>query len=238
MTAAKSPRKARLPKPLHIVQLHLKLFAAVALGVAVYIVLTRLGQPERITTRTLFAWNVGVLFYLVLATWVIVRAELKHLCDRAAEEDEGAALILVFTVLAAAASVVAIFVELDAARADKSKWLSPTLALSTVVLSWVFIHTIFAFHYAHDFYGEAEGGRKGGLKFPGHGPKEEEPDPGYWDFVYFSFVIGMTFQVSDVQVTNKSVRRLVVFHGIVSFFYNVAVLALMVNMGGELIKGQ
>src|SRR6185436_7731104 len=158
MTAAKSPRKARLPKPLHIVQLHLKLFAAVALGVAVYIVLARLGQPERFSTRALFAWNVGVVFYLVLATWVIVRAELKHLCDRAAEEDEGAALILVFTVLAAAASVVAIFFELDAARADKSKWLSPTLALSTVVLSWVFIHTIFAFHYAHDFYGEAEGG--------------------------------------------------------------------------------
>jgi uncharacterized membrane protein len=238
MTAAKSPKKARLAKPLHVVQLHLKLFAAAALGLALFVVLTRLGRPPRITTQALLAWNVGVLFYLVLATWVIVRAELKHLCDRAAEEDEGAALILVFTVFAAAASVVAIFFELDAARADKSNWLSPALALSTVVLSWVFIHTIFAFHYAHDFYGEAEGGRKGGLKFPGDGPKEEDPDPGYWDFVYFSFVIGMTFQVSDVQVTNKSVRRLVVFHGIVSFFFNVAVLALMVNMGGELIKGQ
>jgi uncharacterized membrane protein len=126
---------------------------------------------------------------------------------------------------------------LDAARADKSNWLSPTLALSTVVLSWVFIHVIFTFHYAHDFYGEAEGGRKGGLKFPDTDDgKEENPD--YLDFFYFSFVVGMTFQVSDVQVTNKSVRRLVVFHGIVSFFYNVAVLALMVNMGGEFIKGQ
>jgi uncharacterized membrane protein len=244
MTAAKSSKKVRLPKPLHIVQLHLKVVAAFALGAAVYVVLTLLsehmpillGKPPRISSRTLIAWNVGVLFYLALATWVIVRAELKHLCDRAAEEDEGAALILVFTVLAAAASVVAIFFELEAARGNKANWLSPILAVSTVILSWFFIQTIFAFHYAHEFHGEAEGGRKGGLKFPEtDAGKEETPD--YWDFVYFSFVIGMTFQVSDVQVTSKAVRRLVVAHGIVSFFYNVAVLALIVNMGGELIKG-
>ena len=61
--------------------------------------------------------------------------------------------------------------------------------------------------------------------------------PEYSDFIYFSFVIGMTFQVSDVQVTSKALRRLVVAHGVVSFFYNVAVLALMVNIGGEFIKG-
>ena len=72
---------------------------------------------------------------------------------------------------------------------------------------------------------------KAGCSFPG----DEQPE--YWDFVYFSFVIGMTFQVSDVQVTSKSLRRLVVAHGVVSFFYNVAVLALMVNIGGEFIKG-
>ena len=71
------------------------------------------------------------------------------------------------------------------------------LALVTVVLSWIFIHVIFAFHYAHEFYGEAKGGHKGGLQFP------EDDRPEYWDFVYFSFVIGMTFQVSDVQVTSK-----------------------------------
>ena len=67
--------------------------------------------------------------------------------------------------------------------------------------------------------------------------KKDTPSPAYWDFVYFSFVIGMTFQVSDVQITRTSLRRLVLFHGIVSFFYNVAVLALMVNIGGEYIKG-
>lgn len=226
------PRKrTRSAKLVISLRLHIKLIAAVVLGVAVYIILTQLGAPPRMTTRALIAWNLGVFLYLVLATWVIARSELDHLCERAEEEDEGAALVLMLTVIAAAASIVAIFVELGAARGDKDNWLSPVLALSTVILSWVFIHTIFAFHYAHDFYGAAEGGPKGGLSFP------NDKHPEYLDFIYFSFVIGMTFQVSDVQVTNKAVRRLVVTHGAVSFFYNLAVLSLMVNMGGEFIKG-
>ena len=85
------------------------------------------------------------------------------------------------------------------------------LAIGTVVLSWAFTHTIFALHYAHGFYGEHL--RKSGLKFPGEG------QPDYWDFIYFAFVIGMTFQVSDVAITNKSIRRTVVAHGALSFFF-------------------
>lgn len=230
MTASTPRTKTRYAKVAHSVRLHVKLIAAAALVIAVYIVLTQLGEPPRATTRVLIAWNAGVLLYLVLATWVIARSELDHLCERAEEEDEGAVLVLVLTVIAAVASMIAIFAELGAARGDKNNWLSPVLALSTVILSWVFIHAIFAFHYAHDFYGAAEGGPKGGLKFP------DDKHPEYLDFIYFSFVIGMTFQVSDVQVTSKAVRRLVVTHGVVSFFYNLAVLSLMVNMGGEFIR--
>jgi uncharacterized membrane protein len=88
---------------------------------------------------------------------------------------------------------------------------------------------MFALHYAHEYYGGEDVGRGGGLKFP------NETQPDYWDFVYFSFVIGMTFQVSDVQVTGKRVRRLVVAHGVVSFFFSVAIIALMVNIGSGLI---
>jgi uncharacterized membrane protein len=231
MTASTPRKRTRRAKLAHSLQLHVKLIAAVVLGVAVYIILTQLGGPARTVTRALIAWNVGVLVYLVLAAWAIARSELDHLCERAEEEDEGAALVLVLTVVAAATSMVAIFAELGGARGDKNDWLSPVLSLSTAILSWVFIQAIFAFHYAHDYYGAVEGGPKGGLKFPG------DKSPEYLDFVYFSFVIGMTFQVSDVQVTSKAVRRLVVTHGVVSFFYNLAVLSLMVNMGGEFIKG-
>ena len=102
------------------------------------------------------------------------------------------------------------------------------MATTTIVLSWVFIHTIFALHYAHDYYGE-HGNKQSGLNFPG----DDTPD--YWDFVYFSLVIGMTAQVSDVAVASKLIRRTVTAHGIVSFFFNVALLALMVNVAASAI---
>ena len=102
------------------------------------------------------------------------------------------------------------------------------LAIGTVVLSWTFIHTIFALHYAHEFYGAGE--HKNGLRFPGDG------QPDYWDFIYFSFVIGMTFQVSDVAVTHKLVRRTVVAHGALSFFFTTAVVAMAVNIAASIIQ--
>lgn len=232
-----SPDKIWHRKVPAIVRLHIRLVVSALIGIALLVVLMQVGQPERITTRALIAWNVGAFCYLTTVLWLVLRCDLDRLRERAAEDDEGAALILVIVVTAAVASLVAIFAELGAARGDKSSWLSPALALSTVILSWFLIQSIYAIHYAHAFYGEAEGGHKGGLKFPADGPKQDEAHPEYWDFIYFSFVIGMTFQVSDVQVTGKSVRRLVVGHGIVSFFYNVAVLALMVNIGSDFIRG-
>jgi len=231
MTASTSRKRAWYGKPAHIVHLHLKFFVLVAIVVALVVVLTLLGEPPRITTRVLIAWNVGVFFYLARAWWVVAHSELRHLRERAAEEDEGGALILALTVAAAAVSLVAIFIELADAPGKKAGALSAALALSTVVLSWVFIHVIFAFHYAHEYYGEAKDGNKGGLKFPA------DDEPSYWDFIYFSFAIGTTSQVTDVLVTSKAMRRTVVGHGVLSFFYNVAVLALMVSIGGEFLKG-
>jgi len=97
-----------------------------------------------------------------------------------------------------------------------------------VVLSWAFTHTTFALHYAHEFH-EQEATRGAALIFPGN----EEPD--YWDFLYFSLVIGMTSQVSDVAIACKPIRRTVSAHGVISFFFNVALLALMVNMAASAI---
>jgi len=92
-------------------------------------------------------------------------------------------------------------------------------------VSWAFIHTMFALHYAHEFYGEGDEG--GGLAFPG----DDAPD--HWDFVYFSFVIGMTSQVADVGITGKAIRRTAAAHGVVSFIFNVALLALTINIAAS-----
>ena len=102
-----------------------------------------------------------------------------------------------------------------------------SLAIATIVLSWAFIHTMFALHYAHDYYGE--GTRQWRLKFPG----ETSPTTGTSPISPSS--IGMTFQVSDVTVTNKAIRRLVLAHGIVSFLFNTALLALTVNIAASAI---
>lgn len=101
----------------------------------------------------------------------------------------------------------------------------------TIILSWSFMHTIFAVHYAHEYYGEGRDREIGGLTFPG------DDDPDYWDFLYYSLVIAMTAQVSDVQITSKIIRRQTTVHAIVAFFFNVAILALTVNITSNLLQG-
>jgi uncharacterized membrane protein len=162
---------------------------------------------------------------------LIARTAAGHIRARAASQDEGRIAMLVLTVFAALASLGAILGELGTGQVTgQAVARTPAqlaLATVTIVLSWAFIHTIFALHYAHDYYG-VRGDQKN-LNFPG----EEAPD--YWDFVYFSFVIGMTSQVSDVAASSRSMRRAVAAHGIVSFFFNAALLALTVNIAASAI---
>ena len=223
MPGTRSPR--RLPYLLRIVRARPRLATAIALGVAVTLVL-----PSHlwVTTRCLIGWNAGVALYLVLVYAMMTRASIEHMRRNAALQDEGRIALLVLTVIAASASLGAILAELGTGAGAGRTTAQLALAASTIVLSWIFIHTIFALHYAHDFYGE-RGGKESGLTFPG----EEAPD--YWDFVYFSFVIGMTCQVSDVAVASRPIRRTVTAHGIISFFFNVALLALMVNIAANAI---
>lgn len=221
MTKSKKPS----PRIVRVVRAHQRLGASVAVGLVAAAVL-----PASFNgiTRVLVGWDLGVLFYLAAAAVMMARSGVAAIRKRASDEDEGAFALLVLTVAAAMASLGAIFAELATLeRTDAHYGLYVALAIVTVVLSWAFIHTIFALHYAHDFYG---GRREEGLRFPG----DQQPD--YWDFIYFSFVIGMTFQVSDVAVTHKSIRRMVVTHGALSFFFTTAIVALTVNIAANVMQ--
>jgi uncharacterized membrane protein len=204
---------------------HLRLLVSVAIGFAVMLAL-----PAPPITRLLIGWDTGVLIYLCAAAVVISRCStVAQMRSNAATQDEGALAILVLTAAAGLASLVAIFAELAVIeRSSTSYGVYVALAIGTVVLSWTFVHTIFALHYAHEFYGAGE--HKNGLRFP------DDDRPDYWDFIYFSFVIGMTFQVSDVAVTHKLVRRTVVAHGALSFFFTTAVVAMAVNIAAGIIQ--
>jgi uncharacterized membrane protein len=201
---------------------HAKLWCAVALGLVSYAVLP---GDWRAVTRMLVGWDIGVAAYLGLAAAMMAKSPATEIRRHSAAQDEGAFALMVLSIVTAMISLAAIFLQLASGGADRPDLWSHVLAMVTVVLSWAFLHTIFALHYAHDFYGD--GKRANGLKFP------DDSKPDYWDFVYFSFVIGMTFQVSDVQVTNKWIRRSVAAHGVLSFFFTTTVVALTVNMAAN-----
>ena len=218
-----SPR-TRLPYVLRIFHARPRLLTAAVIGIAMILLLPAgIGWARRL----LAGWNAGVLLYLVLLYWRFARASARDIREHAAAEDEGRIAILVLTVAAALASIGAIIAELGTGQGGTRTAAQLILAIVTIVLSWAFIHTIFGLHYAHEYYGT--GSKAGGLNFPADVP------PDYWDFVYFSFGIGTTAQVSDVEVESQEIRRVVTAHSIVSFFFNAALLALIVNIAASAI---
>jgi uncharacterized membrane protein len=219
------------PRPTWILRVgmaHRRLFISAALGIATVLIL--LLAKFSAVERMLIGWDTGVLIYLGWAAVIMARCTaVASIRQNASIQDEGAFGILMLSVAAAVASLGAIFAELAVLDAKNPSYgVYIALTIITVVLSWTFTHTIFALHYAHEFYGE--GARGKGLKFP------DDDQPDYWDFIYFSFVVGMTFQVSDVAITQKSTRRLVVAHGALSFFFSTAIVAMMVNIAAGLFQ--
>ena len=180
--------------------------------------------------RMVIAWDVGVGVFLALVFAMMARSDPDALRSRALREDEGALAVLALTVVAAVVSLVALVAELSKDAAGFG--FGPKLALvpTTLLLSWSFVHTIFALHYAHEYElgREASPGQPaalaGGLDF-------QDPEPAdYFDFVYFSFVIGVAAQTADVAIKRKSLRRLATVHCILSFIFNTTVLALAINL--------
>lgn len=214
------------PLPIRIYHLHAKLAVAAAVGLAIAVVLLVLNI--RVLAGILFGWDIGIVVYLVLTFLMMWRSSVEQIRRRASAQDEGAPAILLLSIIATFASLVAIVFALEGIKKDGAG-LAVGLAIATILLSWTFVHTIFSFHYAHEYYGERRDGKIGGLIFPG------DTQPDYRDFLYFSLVVGMTSQVSDVQITSKVIRRMAAMHGVLSFFFNLVVLALTVNMVASLI---
>lgn len=223
--AAKLRMHRKLPRFIRLIRARPRLVVAALIGL---IIIAALPSHWWLTTRLLLGWDIGIALYLLAIMQVVARADAAHIRHRAAIEDEGQIGVLLLTIAAALASIGAIVVLLASKGASGRDLLQLALAIATIVLSWAFIHTIFAFHYAHDFYGD-RAASKGGLLFP------NTPDPNYWDFLYFSFIIGMTSQVSDVAISSRMIRRTATAHGIVSFLYNVALVSLMVNIAASAI---
>jgi uncharacterized membrane protein len=249
-TAATSHRQRhRWPYIFRVMRARPRLFVSGGTGLVVIAVLFAV-TDWRPSTRLLVGWDVGVALYLALAFELFARCDAQQIRRRALVQDDGRFAVLVLTVGAAVASLAAIFAELSSEGGAARPPSQLALAAVTVFVSWAFIHTMFALHYAHAFYadrgrphhahpdhahpehGHAEHGHagpehRGGMNFP------DDDTPDYWDFAYVAFVIGMCAQVSDVTVSAKSARRTVLAHSVVSFVFNAALLALTVNIAAS-----
>jgi uncharacterized membrane protein len=187
--------------------------------------------------RFITAWDIGVTFTMVLLYFGLRRASAATMKENAIRQDAGKWAVLGFTLLAATASLVVITSETPLVKSAEGleQIARVLLVIYTVVLSWAFMHTIFALHYAHDYYLDVavadakDTAPSHCLIFPG------KQAPGYSDFLYFAFTIGMTFQVSDVQITDPEIRRVALGHGIAAFFYTTGILALAISLVASLV---
>jgi uncharacterized membrane protein len=198
-------------------------------AVVTFLVFAILPSYWPVNSRMLVAWDIGVACYLLLAWAMALRSSTAQMQEHSAQEDESAVVVLALTLAASIASLAAIAVELTNIhdRQADQQGFHLTIAGITILCSWFFVHTIYAIHYAHEYYGDD--GERRGLTFPQKG----EPD--YWDFLYFSFNLGAAAQTADVVIVSRRMRRLALAHTILSFLFNTTILALAVNVGAGLL---
>lgn len=211
---------------------HHRLMIAVAAAILAFFAA---GTRVHLPTQIIITWNAFAAAALACAWWEFMVSAPSVVVRTAKLQDSSRTLIFLFVIAAAFASLFAVGVLLGGAKTSTGARLTGQLVLAatTVMSSWTLIHTLFALRYAHLYYTldededvECDGN---GLQFPGEGT------PDYLDFAYFSFVVGMTCQVSDVQITERSIRRLALLHGVLAFVYNTVILALSINIASGLL---
>jgi len=206
-----------------------RLTASIAAGLVVGLGCFLFAQDMRPSTALILGWDTLSFAFLGSMFFTWFQHDEADIRQQAAIDDEGREMISTLVIVAAAASVWAVGLELSLAKEvhGLDKVVHIVLAFATVVASWLMVQMIFTLHYAHEFYGvdEDDGARdQGGIEFPGH----DAPD--YWDFLYFSVVIGVACATADANITSKGLRRLSTVHCLVAFAFNTLIVALTINL--------
>ena len=210
---------------------HIRTFSAIVLGL---VSLVGLPHAWSVVERGIVAWDIGAVFFLLLCTIMFVTTREDRMEVKACQQEEGEWTLFWLVVAGTIVSVGAILHEFSTMKGVEPhvRDLKVASVAITLILSWLLTHTVFALRYAHEFYqtDEVAAGLNGGLDFPA----TKRPD--YWDFFYFAAVLGMTFQVSDVQITSRKFRRLATVHGMLGFLFNTVIVALTVNLASGLLS--
>jgi uncharacterized membrane protein len=202
-----------------------RLVTGLVLGVLIGLLLA--GTPMRSMVRVLVSWDAAVWTYLTLMWIEMARADHVRVREIAQREDENATVVLTIICFATVASIAAIVLELASSKGGV-RLSHYVVTAVTLIGAWFLIPTIFTLHYARLFF--ATDKQETALKFPDH-----KLDPNYWDFLYFSFTIAVASQTSDVVLRSREVRRVALAQSVLSFYFNVAVLGLCINMAAGLL---
>lgn len=215
--------------PIRLILARPRLLICFLIGLASYFLVPQ-GVAQQSITKAIIAWNLGAGLYLLLAFKMMFWSSHERMRSRALQQDEGRILVLVLVVTAALMCIGAIVAELAVVKDLKGSIRNYHLALAgvTIATSWAFTQTMFALHYAHDYYMTVVHGEHGGLEFPGGHP------PDYGDFLYFACVIGTSGQTADVNFTSRKMRRTGLVHCVLAFFFNTTLLALTINIASGL----
>lgn len=212
-----------------------KLIFSIALGLLFYFFVP--GPPE---SHIPFSWDIFCLSMLTF-TWItFFTVSSRDIRSEAQKQDGSRAYIFILSLLAAIVSMFSVIQMILSTEAGALyKTLNLTSGISCMILSWGLIHTIFTIRYTHFYYArdmDKKAKHAGGLDFPTHPEQTDPASPDFLDFAYFAFTIGMTFQVSDVEISNPKIRQLVLLHGLFSFAFNAAIIALSVNIISGIIQ--
>lgn len=210
---------------------HTPLMLGLVVGVVTGVILALSNTDVSPLNQALIAWDAAAFVYLITVLIQTHGVTAETIIQHAADADDGRYFVLFVSLAAVVASLTAIVVELQSAAQGEERSLHVGFVFLTVAISWLFVHTSFAKHYAHEYFGPADkGGIRKGLIFPG----DEEPDFG--DFFHFALVIGVAAQTADIQIAAKPIRRVVTLHGVLAFVFNTVVLALTLSLVGDLFS--
>jgi uncharacterized membrane protein len=185
--------------------------------------------------NALWGWRIGTMagfdtaatIFLLSLIWVVRGSDAGTMREHAAQNDANRGLLLGITGAVMAVVLVTVAAELGAQQ--KASMVTKSLIVATLALAWLFSNAVYSLHYAHLFYGKADSGKGdyGGLEFEG-----DTREPLYWDFIYFAFTLGMTFQTSDTGISSPRLRKIAVIHSFAAFVFNIGVLAFTINVLG------
>jgi uncharacterized membrane protein len=228
------PKKLKLPNHVFFrLDANYRVFFSLIFTAATFLI-TR--NQFSVATEVLITWIAFALSVIIMDWIIILNAHPREIRKIAKLQDSSRAIIFLFVIAASVISLGAILLLLKSTKGQPGNDVTGhiLLAMASVIVSWWLVHTLFTMRYAHMYYDtDTDAGLSksvGGLQFP------DENEPDYLDFVYFSFVIGMTFQVSDVEISARDIRRLAWMHGLISFAFNTAIVALSINIISSMIS--